>query len=173
MLTITGVELRDDVLLIKKYSYFVLSKFVQNSVLKKSNIRIQFVNGRDLKPKDRKELKEFSAWMFYDGIVNGRKQFTITMDLAIFNKRAKTQIKKLRESLKNLGHELVHVKQYLNNELFDYRDGVRTRYKNTHYINDNSNDWSYWDMPWEVEAYGRMEGLYQMFLKMLKDEKKA
>ena len=174
MLTVTGIELRDDVRLIKKYAYFCLSKFVPNKTLRKATITVKFVHHDDLtNPKDSKELKECSAWMFYDGVVNDKKKFTITMDTAVIRSNAKKQMTRYKETLKNLGHELVHVKQYLLNELFDYTDGQTSRYMGGRYAYTGEMDWTYWDAPYEVEAYGRMEGLYQMFLKKLKEEKKA
>lgn len=172
MLIVTGVDLRDDVNLIKKYSYFCLSRFVPNSILKNSIITVKVIDHNDIEDeKESRELREISAWMIYDGIFDGRKKFTVTLDKAVVKKTAKKQITRYKELLKYLGHELIHVKQYLNNEMFDYKDGVNVRFMGGHYTNTDELDWSYWESPWEVEAYGRMEGLYQMFLKMLKDEK--
>ena len=173
MLTVTGVELRD-VNLIKKYAYFCLSRFVSNTNLKRTIIVIRFVNPDDLTDKkERKELKEISAWLIYDGIVDDMRKFTITLDKNILSKTAKKQITRYKNALKYLGHELIHAKQYINNEIFDYKDGQRSRFMGRLHTYTGELDWSYWESPWEIEAYGRMEGLYQMFLKMMKDEKKA
>jgi hypothetical protein len=174
MLTVTGIELRDDVRLVKKYAYFCLSKFVPNNTLRDSNIVVRFINHTDLSSEEeQKELKEVNAWMTYDGLVNEKRKFTITLDKSIIRKSAKKQITRYKNTLKNLGHELVHVKQYLLNEMFDYKDGETVRFMGGRYTATGELDWSYWDSPWEVEAYGRTEGLYQMFLKKLKEEKKA
>jgi hypothetical protein len=174
VLTVTGLELRDDVRLVKKYAHFCLSKFVSNSVLNKSNINIEFVSEDELSdPKERKELRDFQAWLIYDGLVDEKRKFTITLTKSAIRLSAKKQITRYKDTLKNLGHELVHVKQYLLNEMFDYSDGQRVRFMGgIHAYTDNA-DWTYWDSPWEVEAYGRMEGLYQMFLKKMKEDKKA
>ncbi len=173
MLTVVGLELRDDIKLIKKYSYFCLSKFVKNSVLKKSSITIKFVDSGELPEDEDKELKECHAWVEYEGLVEEKKKFTIILYKGAFHKSAKKQMTKFKTTLKNLGHELVHVKQYLLNEVFDYKDGQTSRYMGGRYAYTGKMDWTYWDSPWEVESYGRMEGLYQMFLKKLKEEKKA
>jgi len=77
----------------------------------------------------------------------------------------------LKQLLIDLGHELVHVKQYLNNELFDYKSGD-VRYKGlffdaSHYTEEEK----YFDSPWEIEAYGREWGLYKIFCNKLKEER--
>ena len=95
------------------------------------------------------------------------------MAKSVIRHDAKKQITRYKETLKNLGHELVHVKQYLLNELFDYTDGMTSRYMGMRHSYTGEMDWTYWDAPYEVEAYGRSEGLYQMFLQKLKEEKKA
>ena len=174
MLTVTGADLRD-VDLIKKYAYFCLSRFVSNANLKKANILIEFVDPKSLKdPKERKELRSFCAWMSYDGVVNGKKKFVITLKSTRISKRAKTKISRYRNTFKDLAHELVHIKQYLNNELFDYKDGNVARYKNVKYsYNTEDVDWTYWDAPFEIEAYGRSEGLFYMFEKLIKKESKV
>lgn len=120
-----------------------------------------------------KELKEISAWLTYDGLVGERKKFTITLNKKVINKITKKRITKYKTSLKDLGHELIHAKQYINNEIFDYTDGQRSRFMGRLHTYTGELDWSYWESPWEIEAYGRMEGLYQMFLKLLKEEEKA
>jgi hypothetical protein len=172
MLSVSGIELRDDVRLIKKYAYFCLSKFVPNATLNKSNIIIKLVTPEELSsPVDRKDLKEMNAWMTYDGLVNDKKKFTITLAKSVINTKAKQQITRYKDTLKNLGHELVHVKQYLLNELFDYTNGNTVRYMGGKYSYTGELDWTYWDAQYEIEAYGRSEGLYQMFLKTMKDKK--
>jgi len=74
---------------------------------------------------------------------------------------------RMKEFLPVLAHELVHVKQYLNNELFDYADNERYRFKGRIYALPASKtmDWDYYESPHELEAYGRAYGLYDMFWK--------
>lgn len=175
MLFVTGVPLSKDANLIKKYSQFVLNKFVTRSLQRKSIIVVRVIDPEDLTdPEEKKELKESCAWTTYDGPQeDGKKRFTVTMTRGLINKRAKKQIKKYKNFLKDLGHELIHVKQYINNELFDYADGEIARFRGKKYPNSIAIiDWKYWDSPWEVEAYGRMEGLYSMFVRKLKEDKK-
>jgi len=49
---------------------------------------------------------------------------------------------RLRDMLTTLAHELVHVKQYINDEMPDELEG------------------DYWDRPHEIEAHGRETGLF-------------
>jgi hypothetical protein len=59
-----------------------------------------------------------------------------------------------------LAHELVHVKQYMFGELIDEPNGSTTwRTENF------SQDTPYYERPWEWEALGRMQGLYQKWIK--------
>ena len=74
------------------------------------------------------------------------------------------------EILKTLGHELVHVKQYAKGELTTDRTGA-LRYNGVHYYVDTLLD--YFELPYEIEAYGREKGLLVGFLaiwKHLEDE---
>lgn len=172
MLTVIGIDNRDDVRLIKKYAYWCLSRFVKNSIIRKTQITIKFISPADLSSKiEQKELKQHSAWMNYDSVNADHKKFTITLDKSIIKNNAKKQLTRYKDSLKNLGHEIVHVKQYLNNEIFDYSDGITSRYMGGRYTYTGKTDETYWESPWEIEAYGRMEGLYQMFLEVWKDKK--
>ena len=70
------------------------------------------------------------------------------------------------EILKTLGHELVHVKQYVRGELSTDRNGL-LRYNGVHY--DPQNLLEYFDLPYEIEAYGREKGLLIGFLAVWKE----
>ena len=73
----------------------------------------------------------------------------------------------------DLGHELIHVKQYLNNEIFDYTDGA-VRYKGSYFDSSyQDNEELYYDSPWEIEAYGREQGLFKMFVTKMRGLKKV
>ncbi len=55
-----------------------------------------------------------------------------------------------------LAHEMVHIKQYINKELLELPYAVMFNGK---IYRENEED--YWLYPWEVEAYGKQQGLYQ------------
>ena len=63
--------------------------------------------------------------------------------------------------LSTVAHELVHVKQFAKGELYDSTVKDRTRWHG---------QWmkrtpDYWDLPWEIEAYGREVGLYTRWVR--------
>ena len=68
------------------------------------------------------------------------------------------------EVLKTLAHELVHVKQYVMGELSMRREGLC--YRGVHY--DVKTLTEYFELPYEIEAYGREKGLLIAFLTFWK-----
>jgi len=67
----------------------------------------------------------------------------------------------LKDMLSTVAHELVHVKQFAKGELYDSTVKDRTRWHG---------QWmkrtpDYWDLPWEIEAYGREVGLYTRWVR--------
>lgn len=63
--------------------------------------------------------------------------------------------------LYNLAHEIVHVKQFALGEL----DENQSKW---HRVSVDSDKVDYWDLPWEIEAYGRERGLYVRFIDKYK-----
>ena len=61
-----------------------------------------------------------------------------------------------------LAHEMVHVKQLAKGEMKDRL--LKTKYYTLWRGETYSNDVSYWDQPWEIEAYGLQESLVAKFL---------
>lgn len=70
-------------------------------------------------------------------------------------------------TIASLAHEMVHVKQYVKNELIDLvsTDYNVSIYKNKKY---NLSKVNYHDQPWEIEAYGRTPGLIREYFKKTK-----
>jgi hypothetical protein len=75
------------------------------------------------------------------------REFTIKLD----------STQKIKEILKTLAHEMVHIKQYARGELKDlaYGDSI-CKWHDKFIRYDKLN---YYDHPWEIEAYGREYGL--------------
>lgn len=161
-----------DRVLLRRYANWILSKFVKPSVLNKSVITIKILTKDELADgSEYSDFKDAKAWVTYGGIENEKKKFTVVMNAARINKRAKLPWIRLKLLMMNIAHELVHIKQYLNNELFDYVDG-KARFKGE-VFDGNLDDWDvYFNSPWEIEAYGREYGLYKIFVKKLKDDLK-
>jgi hypothetical protein len=76
--------------------------------------------------------------------------------------------KGMRTQLKTLAHEMVHVKQYARLEIRDLVSRPATRWQNKYF---EEGAVSYWDEPWEIEAYGREIGLYARLRHHVKVEK--
>ena len=68
------------------------------------------------------------------------------------------------EMFKVLGHELVHVKQYVMGELSMRKEGLC--YRGVHHTVDTLTE--YFELPYEIEAYGREKGLLIAFLAFWK-----
>lgn len=165
---------RADIALLKRYCNFVMHKLVRPSVLRKANINIRILRNEDLvHTDDVMDLKEYGAWVVYEGVFDGKKRFAMTLNAKRLNSRAKKPIPRLKALMLDAAHELTHIKQYLNNELFDYVDG-KARYKGEvfHLGQSPEDDEAYYNSPWEIEAYGREYGMYKMFSKKLKQEQK-
>lgn len=76
-----------------------------------------------------------------------------------------------KKQLTTLGHELVHVKQFIFKELgfsIQEKNICLTKWQ-TEYINEN--EISYWDLPWEIEAHGREYGLWRRWENWVREEK--
>ena len=67
---------------------------------------------------------------------------------------------KIRNLLINLAHEMIHVKQWAKDEMFEYMEPHMVRFKGEKI---HLKEINYWDYPWEIEAYGRQLGLFVRF----------
>lgn len=76
-----------------------------------------------------------------------------------------------RRQLLTLAHELVHVKQFIRSELgdtYEFGKSVFTKWNNK-LINEDDLDYDFY--PWEIEANGRENGLYQRWIDYKRKEK--
>ena len=87
------------------------------------------------------------------------KEFTINLDTTV----------NFRNLLINLAHEMVHVKQWAKDEMYEYTNTMGlVRFKGEK-IHLELTD--YWDYPWEIEAYGKQLGLFVRFCEYMGFEK--
>lgn len=119
--------------------YYYLNKMIPKAILR--NISL------DLKVRTKVENNnegycDVEGW----NTQNKPREFTIVVK----------KTPSMRYMLMTLAHECVHLKQYALGELNDNH----TRWRGTR-INDEKIN--YWELPWEIEAYGRERGLYTMF----------
>ena len=109
------------------------------------NIELDIKLTKDLKKKE----KAYGYCHIIDDDLNRPREFMIELDASM--KYGFDQI------LTWLAHEMVHLKQFVRGELFDYETGKvqwkRRMYGRVHYD----------DQPWEKEAYRLEEKLYNQF----------
>ena len=98
----------------------------------------------------KKKEKAYGFCHIIDDSLSRPREFNIELDASM--RHPFSQI------LTWLAHEMVHLKQFVRKELWDYESG-RVQWKSRAY----SKKVHYDDQPWEKEAY-RLEGeLYEMF----------
>ena len=101
---------------------------------------------KELKAKD-----DSYGYCHIVGDVDKPREFMIEIDASM--KHSNGQI------LTWLAHEMVHLKQFVRGELFDYAIGQRVQWKSKTY----KTSLSYSKQPWEREAYRLEDKLYKEF----------
>lgn len=86
-------------------------------------------------------------WDEWDDLKKTPRDFHIELDSTI----------NIREILINLAHEMVHVKQWVKGEMYEYANPNEVRWMKKKY---DMNDMDYYDYPWEIDAFGRQLGLF-------------
>ena len=87
------------------------------------------------------------------------REFSITVDASM----------QTQGVLRALAHECVHIKQFVTGEMRDTNNCYITKWKGASHHTDKGN---YWELPWEIDAYGREVGLYEMFVSNKRYSKK-
>lgn len=80
-----------------------------------------------------------------------------------------------KSKFKTLAHEVVHLKQWLTGEMKDHikrGDIIKTYWKGKLWKNSGDELDDYYDSPWEIEAYGKEEGLYARWMEHVKKRRK-
>ena len=75
------------------------------------------------------------------------REFTITIDCTVSKRRI----------MESIAHEMVHVKQWICGEMYEYVDPNVVRFMKKKVDISNMD---YYDYPWEIEAFGRQLGLF-------------
>ena len=87
----------------------------------------------------------------YEDDTRRPKNFTIELDSTCT----------IRSILITLAHEMVHIKQWAKEEMYEYYNTPNmVRFKGEKMY---QNEVDYWDYPWEIEAFGRQLGLFVRF----------
>ena len=109
------------------------------------NILVEIKLSKDLKQKEQ----AYGYCHITDDNLNRPREFMIELDTSM--KHSFDQI------LIWLAHEMVHLKQFVRGELFDYATG------NVQWKSRTFGRVRYTDQPWEKEAYRLEDELYEMF----------
>lgn len=109
--------------------------------------------------KDLFKKESLKADCIWEDDRNKPREFNITADSSM----------NMHGLLRALAHECVHVKQFVKREMCDTDNCYITKWKGQSYHTDKGN---YWKLPWEIEAYGREIGLYEMFVHNKRYSKK-
>ncbi len=96
---------------------------------------------------DKEGAEGFCIWDEWYDLRKTPREFTIDLDSSI----------SIRDILTNLAHEMVHVKQWVKGEMYEYSNSNTVRFMKKKY---DVNDMDYYDYPWEIEAFGRQLGLF-------------
>jgi hypothetical protein len=149
-ITITGmIGKRKEKALLKEAAEFFANRLMDPRMVRKLTLDIEVYNNLDVEGECVDE----------DGIRNPR-WFTISL---------KNQ--DIKDMIKTLGHEMVHVKQHAKNELqtghaVAARGGLKiySKWMGEIWKAKHKED-DYFDSPWEIEAYGREVGLYAKWVQ--------
>lgn len=126
-----------------------------------------------MSPQLRKNLKITISFVKQDGVL-GTTETSYGVYEEQYNKPPRKFLVRIdpRErrasALKILAHELVHVKQFARNELRDTGHADYTKWNKQIY---DQGKVEYWDLPWEIEAYGREYGMYRRYIDHVKENK--
>jgi hypothetical protein len=172
MLIVKGLDNPRDVKLVKQFARYCLGRFLTPYRIKKLTIQIDFVDRNEVDPDERDDLNKYEAWM--NPSSDTKDHYFVTLAKFAISKKATKPLTKYKKTLQYLAHELVHVKQYVLGEMKDLYKGeniIGTMFHGVEYFEPKPKkaagpfaaEWAYYDSPWELEAYGRTEGLYNMF----------
>ena len=146
ILEVTGKSRKVSIEEIKYASDFMLSYLVGTRLIKSIYIDLQF-----------KKLINTNGECIWIGENHRPREFEIVISNTLgYN-----------STLSALAHELVHVKQYAKGELKDYMFNKWCRWKDEIYQVDEHD---YWEMPWEIEAFGREVGLVHKYKAHCKEK---
>ena len=124
------------------------AKFYGDKLLGKRmsrNILLEIKLTKDLKQKEQ----AYGFCHITDDDLNRPREFLIELDTSMKNS--------FRQILIWLAHEMVHIKQFVRKELWDYETG-QVQWKSRTYSRAH-----YDDQPWEREAYRLEKSLYNEF----------
>lgn len=156
MIKFSGFKLNpEEMKYLRAAAKFTLDKYISRYRQGKIDIEVNLIEDKKM---------TWGGDCAYMGLEGSKKKFEVRIQKLLLKKNARKLQTRMRDIVSVLIHELIHVKQYVNNQLFDYADGITVRYEGKVY-KDNTDFISYWDNPWEIDAYGRTVGTYELFIR--------
>ena len=147
-----------------KMALYALTEFAMARLVESKRLR----NNLSIDVHFRHHSAEGEAIIDHDTNPYRPRHFRVVIDHHRLEKdsygRVRDTTEWAHEVLKTLAHELVHVKQYVMGELSMRREGLC--YRGVHY--DVKTLTEYFELPYEIEAYGREKGLLIAFLAFRK-----
>lgn len=134
---------------IKDIVIFSLNNLIENKRIL-NNISISVII-------DNRVTKSQNAWglcWWTDKNTNPRK-----FKIVLSDKTTKTAF------ITTLMHEMVHIKQYVNGDLKDFKSGA-IKWKNQIFENEEKSPLEQQKLPWEKEAYELSDELYDIYSSM-------
>lgn len=155
MIHFAGTKLdKSDMKLLRGAAKFTLNKFMTKNAQSKVFITVRL--------DDDYGSKAYGD-CYHMGVIDGVRHFQVTINTDKVNNRAKRPFVRLKAVIETIIHEMIHVKQYARGELFDYVNGGSRfqgkKYKEALTLED------YYDSPYEIEAFGRTEGIFKMYIE--------
>ena len=140
--------------LVKLASVYYASKLLHKNMSKHIELDVELV--------DKLSVDGLSTWE--DDYVRPR-EFSIVIRRDVDQDPAE-KMRCHERILLTLAHEMVHVKQLARGELKERfgRGDKCVLWKNRKFASIFDSD-DYWDLPWEIEAHGKEDGLLYRFVK--------
>jgi hypothetical protein len=154
------ISIKNDPYKIEKAVVRKAVKFFSNSLIstrlsKTLSVKIIFTKGFN------KNTKCIATCMWVDNNVRPKK-FEIEIDANL----------SANQTIRAIAHEMVHLKQYATGQMKDLFSNDSTKWEGKIHENISEMNDNYWTYPWEIEAYGREVGLFVLYSKYIKEEKK-
>lgn len=130
---------------VKEIVPWVLNYLLGKKLTKNIELTIKFK-----KIRNKERVEGTSTW---EDNNHKPREFTIEIDKEM----------SLESIIITLCHELVHIKQMATGEMKDLFRGKYDLLWRGSKISTKNMKIPYWDWPWEIEAFGREEGLYIMW----------
>jgi hypothetical protein len=160
MIHFSGTKLdKSDMKLLKEVAKFTLNKFLTRGVQSKMFVSVIL--------DDNYESNAYGD-CYHMGLIDGVRHFKVSINIDKVNRKAKKPFVRLKAIIETIIHEMIHVKQYAKGELFDYVNGD-SRFQGKRHMEAKTLE-DYYDAPYEIEAFGRTEGIFKMFIVHMREK---